>query len=176
LNTIDYKNVFNVILFTLFQTDIIMTTLTKTGTLTIGSNAFGNKDFIPTKFTCQGENVNPAITIENIPAGTKSLTLIVDDPDTPGGVYNHWLVWNIRPMEMILENTSPGVVGKNSFGETKYNGPCPPSGSHRYFFKVYALDTLLEVNQNADKKTLEQAMKDHILAEGELIGMYKKIK
>jgi Raf kinase inhibitor-like YbhB/YbcL family protein len=153
-----------------------MATLTKTATLTIGSTAFGHKDFIPTKFTCQGENINPAITIENIPPGTKSLTLIVDDPDAPGGTYDHWIIWNIRPMEMILENSSPGEVGKNSFGETKYNGPCPPTGVHHYFFKVYALDTLLDVNKGADKKTVEKAMKEHILAEGELIGMYKKLK
>lgn len=151
-----------------------MTTLVKTGTLTIGSPEFGNKDFIPPKYTCQGEDINPPLTIENIPAGTKSLTLIVDDPDAPVRTYDHWLIWNIRPMEMILENTTPGVVGKNSFGNIKYNGPCPPAGTHRYFFKVYALDTLLDVKSGADKKTVEKAMRDHILAEGEIIGMYKK--
>ena len=149
----------------------------KTAKLTIGSTAFGNKDFIPAKYTCEGENVNPSITIENIPAGTKSLTLIVDDPDAPDGIFDHWIIWNIRPMEMIIENTVPGVEGKNSFGKTNYWGPCPPPGSaHRYFFKVYALDKLLEVPAHSDKKTVEKAMKDHILAEGEIIGMYERIK
>lgn len=145
--------------------------------LTIGSTAFANKDFIPAKYTCDGENVSPDITIEEIPEGTKTLALIVDDPDAPGGTFDHWLLWNVRPMEMIVENTAPGVQGKNSFGKLSYGGPCPPSGApHRYYFKVYALDKILEVQAGADKKALEHAMKDHILAEGEIIGMYKRTK
>src|SRR5438874_1629007 len=140
-----------------------MATLAKTALLTIGSPAFGNKDFIYEKYTCEGENISPPITIENIPPGTKSLALIVDDPDAPGGTFDHWIVWNIRPMEIIIENTIPGVQGKNSFGKVKYMGPCPPSGTHRYFFRVFALDTLLDVKEGADKKTVEKAMKEHIL-------------
>lgn len=142
--------------------------------LIIGSPSFAPKESIPPKFTCEGENVNPGITIENIPPGTKRLTLIVDDPDAPGGVFDHWLLWNIRPMEMIIENSVPGVEGKNSFGKTKYMGPCPPSGTHRYFFKVYALDKILEIRAGSDKAMLEKAMEGHILAKGELIGTFKK--
>jgi Raf kinase inhibitor-like YbhB/YbcL family protein len=150
-----------------------MSILTNTKLLSIGSTAFGNKDFIPDIYTCKGEDISPDITIENIPAGTKSLTIIVDDPDAPNGVFVHWLIWNIRPMEMIIENTAPGVEGINSFGNIKYNGPCPPSGVHRYYFKVYALDTLLEIQQGANVQIVEKAMKSHILSEGELIGLYK---
>ncbi|SRR6266496_4736046 len=153
-----------------------MATLVKIGILTIGSPEFGNKDFIPPQYTCQGEDINPPLTVEGIPPGTKSLALIVEDPDAPGGTHDHWLIWNIHPMEMILENTTPGVEGKNSFGNIRYNGPCPPSGTHRYFFKVYALDKLLDVQSGSDKKTVVKAMNDHILAEGELIGVYKKTK
>ena len=142
--------------------------------LRVRSIAFSDGGHIPPKYTCEGENVNPAITIENIPVGTKSLTLIVEDPDAPDGTFDHWIAWNIRPMEMIIENTAPGVEGKNSFGNIRYNGPCPPSGTHRYFFKVYALDTLLDIKTGSDKRTVEKAMRDHILAEGEIIGMYKK--
>src|SRR5437879_5211116 len=100
----------------------------KVGKLIVGSTVFANKDFIPVDHTCEGANINPAITIENIPPGTKSLTLIVDDPDAPGGTFDHWIIWNIRPMEMIIENTAPGVEGKNSFGKTNYHGPCPSKG------------------------------------------------
>jgi len=153
-----------------------METQTKTLTLTIGSTAFEPKGFIPAKHTCQGENINPGITIENIPAGTKSLALIVDDPDAPGGIFDHWVIWNVRPMEMIIENTAPGVEGKNSFGTNNYKGPCPSTGTHRYFFKVFALDSLLKVQEGADRKTVEKAMERHIVAEGVLIGMYRKTK
>src|SRR5438105_3192169 len=137
-----------------------MATLVNTATLTIGSPAFEPNGMIPAKYTCQGENVNPGITIENIPSGTKSLALIVDDPDAPNGVFTHWVVWNIRPVEMLIENTVPGEEGRNSFGKTRYQGPCPPSGTHRYFFKVYALDTLLDIpaSASADKKAVEKAM------------------
>jgi Raf kinase inhibitor-like YbhB/YbcL family protein len=147
-----------------------------TPSLKIGSSAFSNKEDIPQKYTCEGENINPPITIENIPSGTKSITLIIDDPDAPHGTFDHWIIWNIRPTKMIVENTAPGIEGKNSFGTTNYNGPCPPEGKHRYFFKVYALDTLLNVNAGADKKAIEKAMEDRILAKGELVGHYKKTK
>jgi len=154
-----------------------MTTIVKTEELTIGSTVFSNKGYIPTNYTCEGENINPSITVENIPSGTKSLALIVDDPDGTDGVFDHWIIWNIHPMEMIIENTAPGTEGKNSFGKTSYQGPCPPEGKdHRYFFKVYALDTLLDLKKGFDKKSLEKAMQDHILAKGEIIGMYKRTK
>lgn len=151
-----------------------METTIEIAELTIGSPSFAPKESIPSKFTCEGDNINPGITIENIPPGTKGLALIVDDPDAPGGTFDHWLIWNIRPMEMIIENTVPGTEGKNSFGKTKYMGPCPPSGAHRYFFKVFALDKILEIKAGSDKKTLEKAMEGHILAKGELVGTFKK--
>src|SRR5437868_1543916 len=152
----------------------IMATVTQTTTLTIGSPEFGQKDFIPSRYTCEGDNINPPLTIENIPAGTKSLALVVDDPDAPGRTFIHWLIWNIRPMEMILENTVPGTEGNNSFGTVNYKGPCPPTGTHRYFFKVYALDKILDINEGAELKSLEKAMRDHIIGYGELIGVYRK--
>jgi Raf kinase inhibitor-like YbhB/YbcL family protein len=106
-----------------------MKSITKEALLTIGSPVFANKGFLPAKYTCDGTNINPPLTIENIPDGTKSLALIVDDPDAPAGTFDHWIVWNIRPKEMILENTTPGTEGKNSFGKKHYNGPCPPAGN-----------------------------------------------
>jgi Raf kinase inhibitor-like YbhB/YbcL family protein len=151
-----------------------MATVTQTATLTISSPEFGQKDFIPSRYTCEGDNVNPPLTIKNIPAETKSLALIVDDPDAPGGTFIHWLIWNINPTEMILENTSPGTEGNNSFGTASYQGPCPPTGTHRYFFKVYALDKFLDIEEEAKLETLEKAMKDHIIGYGELIGVYQK--
>lgn len=143
--------------------------------LVIGSTAFASKEAIPAKYTCEGVNVNPAITIENIPSGTKSLTLIIDDPDAMGGTFDHWLIWNIRPMEMIVEDSVPGVEGKNSFGKKKYMGPCPPAGkAHRYYFKVYALDKILDIPEGSGKQLLEKAMDGHVLAQGEIIGTFKK--
>lgn len=146
-----------------------------TAKLTIGSTAFANNDLIPARYTCEGENINPAITIEEIPEGTKSLTLIVEDPDAADGTFVHWLLWNVRPMEMIIENAAPGVQGKNSFGKTTYGGPCPPPGNdHRYVFKVYAIDKILDVHVGADKNALEHAMNGHILAQGEIVGVYRR--
>jgi Raf kinase inhibitor-like YbhB/YbcL family protein len=106
-----------------------------------------------------------------VPEGTKSLVLIVDDPDAPMGTWDHWIVWDIPPINKIGENTVPGVEGLNSFRTHSYGGPCPPSGTHRYFFKVYALDTKLALNANSKKRDLENAMKGHILASGELVGL-----
>jgi len=142
--------------------------------LIVSSPAFENGKFIPRKYTCDGDDVNPPLEIKNIPKETKSLALIVDDPDAPKGTWEHWTVWNIPPTERIQENTVPGVEGLNDFGKHSYGGPCPPFGTHRYFFKVYALDTLLNLSPNARKKDLERAMEGHILSKGELIGLYKR--
>jgi len=142
--------------------------------LRVRSVAFSHGGHIPSKYTCEGENVNPPLEFTNIPENTKSLALIVEDPDAPRGVYDHWVVWNIPPNEAIAENSNPGIIGKNSFGNTNYGGPCPPSGSHRYFFKVYALDSRLEIKAGSDKKTLEDAMKDHVISSAELMGHYQK--
>lgn len=146
----------------------------KPSALSITSPAFAHNSPIPQKYTCQGENVNPPLSIDHIPEGTKSMVLIVDDPDAPGGNFDHWIVWNIPPTALIAENSVPGTEGKNDYGINHYKGPCPPSGTHRYFFKLYALDTLLDLKTGDDKKTVEQAMRPFILASGELIGLYKK--
>jgi hypothetical protein len=142
--------------------------------LTVKSSAFTNNGPIPTKYTCDGEDVNPPLSIEGIPQGTQSLALTVDDPDAPMGTWDHWIVWNISPSNEIKENTVPGVEGMNDFRKHSYGGPCPPSGTHRYFFKVYALDTKLNLSLNSSKKDLEKAMQSHILAKGETIGRYSR--
>ena len=144
--------------------------------LRVQSVAFSHGGYIPLKYTCEGENVNPPILISDLPGDTKSLALIVEDPDAPRGVYDHWIVWNIPPNKAIGENSKPGISGKNSFGNEDYGGPCPPSGSHRYFFKVFALDSDLNIQAGSDKQTLQEAMKDHVLGLGELMGHYQKRK
>ena len=144
----------------------------------ISSPAFSNNSPIPKKFTCQGEDSNPALIIENIPAGTKSLALIVDDPDAPMGTWVHWVVFNIHPDNLsryeIKEKTVPGIQGINDFQQLNYGGPCPPSGTHRYFFKIYALDNDLNLKAGSGKAAVEKAMPGHVLDKAELIGLYKK--
>jgi len=142
--------------------------------LTIISPAFESNKPIPSKYTCDGDDVNPTLNIEGIPEETKSLVLIVDDPDAPMGTWDHWIVWNIPPTNKIEENSVPGTEGLNDFRKHSYGGPCPPSGTHRYFFKVYALDTKLDLHPNSRKKDVEKAMKEHILAKGELVGLYSR--
>jgi Raf kinase inhibitor-like YbhB/YbcL family protein len=143
-------------------------------TVTVKSPAFEHQKTIPSKYTCDGDNINPPLTIEGIPEGTKSLVLIVDDPDAPMGTWDHWVVWNIPPTDKVGENSVPGTQGVNSARRNSYSGPCPPSGTHRYFFKVYALDMQLSLSSNSRKKDVENAMKNHILAQGEIIGLYRR--
>ncbi len=138
------------------------------------SPEFENNGFIPKKFTCQGEDINPALIVEGIPEDTKSLVLIVDDPDAPMGMWVHWVLYNVPVVSRIDENSIPGEQGITDFGTKGYGGPCPPSGIHRYFFKIYALDTELGLKQGPRKKDLEKAMKGHILGKAEMIGLYKK--
>ncbi len=143
--------------------------------LTAKSPVFENNNPIPRKYSCDGEEVNPPLTIENIPASAKTLALIIEDPDAPRGTFDHWIVWNIPPTGKIEENTVPGIEGVNSGGQRTYVGMCPPSGSHRYFFKIYALDSRLDLKPQATrKKDLEKAMQGHVLAKGELIGTYRR--
>jgi Raf kinase inhibitor-like YbhB/YbcL family protein len=153
---------------------LTMTTIADKATLTVTSTAFEHEGYIPKKYTCEGENVSPPLNIQGVPKAAKSLVLIMDDPDAPSGVFDHWVVWNIRPTELIKENSLPGTSGKNSTGKSGYTGPCPPSGTHRYFFKVYALDTLLDPGDDTDKKVVEQAIESHVIAYGELLGLYKR--
>jgi Raf kinase inhibitor-like YbhB/YbcL family protein len=142
--------------------------------LSISSPSFKHKGLIPRTYTCEGANINPPLVIEGIPQDTRSLALIMDDPDAPAGTFDHWLVWNIPPVKVIPENSRPGLEGLNSRGELGYIGPCPPSGTHRYFFKVYAVNMLLETQKGASKEKLEFALQNHTIAYGELIGLYKK--
>ena len=130
---------------------------------------------IPAKFTCNGTNVSPELQISSVANEAKSLVLIVDDPDAPRGLFTHWIVWNIDPKTTrMAENSAPtaGVQGINDFGKRNYGGPCPPSGTHRYFFKIFALDTKLELKPGARRAELDAAMRGHILAQGELMGRY----
>ena len=138
------------------------------------SPAFTNQTIIPQKYTCQGKDINPPLTLSNIPQGTISLALIIDDPDAPMGTWNHWLIWNIKPTEEIKEDSAPGTQGKNSWGRNDYGGPCPPRGKHRYVFKLYALDSSLDLPTGATKAELEKAMMGHILERAELLGVYQK--
>lgn len=107
---------------------------------------------------------------------TKTLALVMEDPDSPQGVFVHWVVWNIPPTNKILENTSPGEAGTNDFGDKEYSGPCPPSGLHHYHFKVYALDNFLHLDPKCGKADLEQAMDPYIIGFGELVGTYSRKK
>lgn len=145
------------------------------GSMQISSTSFQNNQRIPPKYTCGGENFNPPLGISEVPEKAQSLVLIVDDPDAPMGTWVHWTVWNIDPKtQEILENSLPAgaIQGKTSAGQNEYHGPCPPSGTHRYFFKIYALDSKLDLASDADKSKLEQAMSGHILDQVELIGLY----
>lgn len=143
--------------------------------LTISSEAFKDHGNIPTKYTCDGDNINPPLAIGNIPKETKCLALIVDDPDAPIRAWVHWLAWNIPPSKKLKENEIAGDEGINDFGNNHYGGPCPSSGTHKYFFKVYALDDLLDLNPSATKIELEKTMAPHIIGFGELVGLYKRV-
>lgn len=144
----------------------------------VTSTSFENQGLIPSKYTCDGQGVNPPIEISDIPEGTDSLALIVEDPDAPNGLWIHWMIWNI-PAENpnILEDSIPnGVVGKNSAGMNQWHVICPPSGEHRYYFKVFALDTILDINPDtATREDFYNAMKDHIVDQAELMGVYRKV-
>ena len=150
--------------------------LDKPSTMNIESIIFKNNERIPAQYTCDGSNINPSLTISGVPAEAKSLALIMNDPDSPTGTWVHWTVWNMDPMlKTIDENTVPkGVEGKTSFGASGYGGPCPGSGEHHYHFKLYALDTILDLPAGSTLQVLETAMKGHTLAFAELIGLYKR--
>ncbi len=135
---------------------------------------FENNKYMPKRFGLKEDNVNPALLINNIPPAAKSLTLIVDDPDAPAGTWLHWIVYDIQVIPRIEEDSVPGKQGINSFHKKDYGGPCPPSGTHRYFFKVYALDKELGLKEGVDINTLKKAMEGHILEEAELVGLYKR--
>lgn len=140
----------------------------------ISSPAFRNNDLIPEQYSCDGINISPPLRIGHIPEGTKSLAVIVEDPDAPSKTWIHWLMWNIPVREEIAEGEVPGVEGLNDFNLHQYGGPCPPSGTHRYYFKVFAIDTILELPAHTNVHELEKALQDHILSSGQLMGKYKR--
>jgi Raf kinase inhibitor-like YbhB/YbcL family protein len=143
--------------------------------ISVTTPAFQAGGDVAAKFTCNGANVNPGLRINGVPSEAKSLVLIVDDPDAPRGLFTHWIVWNIDPKATdIGENSAPagGIQGTNDFGKRNYGGPCPPSGTHRYFFKIYALDTKLDLKPSARRAELDAAMRGHTLAQGELMARY----
>lgn len=149
----------------------------------ISSPAFAHNDAIPRQYTCEGGDINPPLRISDVPEDTKSLALICDDPDAatdpngPGHTFDHWVLWNIPPaLQEISENHTPqtAVTGLNSVDKHAYMGPCPPTGMHRYFFRLYALDSELELPEDSDVEALEDAVAGHVLARAELIGTYQK--
>lgn len=144
-------------------------------TMKISTHAFSERRAIPERFTADGKNVNPPLVISGVPKEAKSLVLVVDDPDAPMGTWNHWLVWNIKPdTTMIAEDSVPrgAVAGNNDAGTAKYVGPSPPSGTHRYYFRLYALDIKLDLPAGSSRTELDDAMHTHILARAELLGRY----
>ena len=148
--------------------------------LQLTSDAFTNGQSIPAKYSCIGKNISPALAWTEPPAGTQSFAIIVDDPDAPGRTWVHWVLFNIptdvRSLQEDFSTTGTNaiIVGKNSSNAMSYQGPCPPSGTHRYFFKLYALDTNLSLQSGATKEQLLKAMDGHILAQTELMGTFSK--
>ena len=150
--------------------------------IVVTSSAFGEGDRIPSDFTCDGVDMSPPIEWSGVPANTGSLAVIVDDPDAPSGNWVHWLVYDLSPdLTQLPSGISAGeklsiggLQGRTDFGKTGYRGPCPPSGEHRYFFKVYALDAMLRLKSGASRQELSQAMQGHILAGGVLKGKYAR--
>jgi Raf kinase inhibitor-like YbhB/YbcL family protein len=148
------------------------------GTLTVTSTAFKEGGMIPGKYTCDDRDLSPQIAWSGVPAGAKSIALICDDPDAPAGTWVHWVVFNIpATAKELAEGASMPAGAKqgiNDFRKLPYGGPCPPGGTHRYFFKVYALDSALTLKEGATKGELLRAMEGHVLAQGQLMGKYKR--
>lgn len=146
----------------------------------ISSNAFENGGMIPKKYTCDGENINPPLVFSGFPDNTKSVVLICDDPDALNGRFTHWLVYDIHPLAFYINENEPKTrimtsgsrQGQNDFGEIGWGGPCPPSGTHRYVFRLYALDKMLNIDLGAKRNAVETAMQGHIIAETEFTGTY----
>jgi len=150
----------------------------------ITSAAFKEGSIIPAKYSCDGQNISPPLKWDDVPAGTKSFALVADDPDAPGGMWVHWVAYNIPAnLTKLDEDVKPekefknGMKqGNNDWPRIGYGGPCPPAGTHRYYFKLYALDIILDLKAGATKTQLIQAMKGHLLAEAQLMGKYKRLK
>lgn len=149
-----------------------------TKNMQITSPVFENNQNIPSKYTCDGDGVNPPLEFKDVPKEAVSLALIVDDPDAPAGTWVHWTLWNIDPTTTtIIENSVPpkAISGQTSSGQNIYGGPCPPSGTHRYFFKLYALDSKLSLSSFSLKEDLEKSMQGHVIKQAELVGLYSRV-
>ena len=149
--------------------------------LELSTPAFKQGEKIPSKFTCDGAGMNPALTFSGVPANTKQLVLTMHDPDVPknlmpSGNFDHWMVWDIAPTSKGIAEASGAAMGANGMGKAGYIGPCPPDREHRYFFRLYAVDIALTGKAFKDRAAVEEAIKGHILAQAELMGRYEKIK
>lgn len=144
--------------------------------LTLSSPSFKNMSAIPPKHTCDGRDLIPSLKISGVKKNVKSLVLIMDDPDAPMGVWDHWVAFNIPPDTRGVEEgrEPPGLLGKGTDGKLGYHGPCPPNGEHRYVFKLYALDTMLDIKEGATKAEVEEVMEGRILQQTQLMGVYKR--
>ena len=158
-----------------------MSSQPRAGELQLSSEAFTHGDAIPMRYTCEGKDLSPPLHWSGVPRGTRSLALIVSDPDAPRGTWYHWLIYEIPPtLSGLPAGTQPNAVsraiahGLNSWQRTGYGGPCPPTGRHRYVFRLYALDRNLELPREPRAAALSQAMRGHVIAEAELIGTYEK--
>ena len=175
------KKIF-ILLFCLFFINNFSYAAHETNTLEISSPAFKNNGIIPKQYTCDGANISPPLSWTGIPESTKSLALILDDPDAPGSTWVHWVIYNMPPDSKGLQEDVLPIQdmahetkqGTNDFKKIGYGGPCPPSGTHRYFFKLYELDTKLNLESGATKKQLLIAMKGHIISQAKLVGKYKR--
>lgn len=148
--------------------------------MNITSTAFGNEGKIPSKYTCDGENINPPLFFKDVPKNATSLVLLMEDPDVPiyirqDGMWNHWILFNIPPETTAIgTNQQAGTPGMTTSNKLKYGGPCPPDREHRYFFKLFAIDTMLKLEEGVTKEQVLEAIKGHIIAEAELMGKYQK--
>jgi Raf kinase inhibitor-like YbhB/YbcL family protein len=148
-------------------------------TVKITSTAFGHHERIPAKYTCDGDDINPPLAFEDIPSSTRSLALVMSDPDAPGGTWDHWVIWNIPPTAGAVSEGEPppGTTGKNSWATRRYSGPCPPAGSeHRYVFTLFAMDADLDLPAGAGSRELSAAAAGHILTRAELLGVYGRAR
>jgi Raf kinase inhibitor-like YbhB/YbcL family protein len=150
---------------------VLLTACRHEASVKIKSPAFNEGDPIPRQYTCDGENAPPPLWFNGAPANAKTLAIVLDDPDAPGGLFTHWLVWNIPPNAQTMMD---GAQGTNDFGKTGYGGPCPPGGEHHYVFHLYALDGSLSLPPSSKRPDLDAAMRGHVVGEASLIGRYAR--
>jgi Raf kinase inhibitor-like YbhB/YbcL family protein len=156
---------------------LALSLVTSSAAMKLSSPDFKEGENIPERFTCDGKDISPTLQIEGVPKEAEGLVVIVEDRDAPGGNFTHWLMWNVAPnLTEIVGNKPPSgaLEGINDFGKKKYSGPCPPPGIHHYYFKLYALDTTLNLPPKSKRKTVDSAMKGHIIVEATLMGRYAR--